>query len=86
MWHVYILKCADNSLYTGVTTNLEHRLREHNRKKGGAYTRTHLPIKLAYKESCRTRSKALKRESEIKGLTRKKKLKLINLKYGTSLS
>lgn len=77
MWHVYIIKCSDNSLYTGVTTNITQRIKDHNYGKGGKYTRRHLPVNLVYKEIHPTQSEALKRESEIKGWTRKKKQALI---------
>ncbi|MBL7081245.1 MAG: GIY-YIG nuclease family protein [Candidatus Omnitrophica bacterium] len=77
MWYVYILRCADGTLYTGTTTNISRRLTEHNRKKGGACTRVRLPVKLAHKEPYQTRSEALKRESQIKSWIRKKKLALI---------
>jgi len=73
MWYIYILQCADNSLYTGVTNNLERRLKEHNAKKGGSYTRSRLPVKLAYSEHQPDKSSALKREHEIKGWNRTKK-------------
>ena len=76
--YVYILQCSDKSLYTGVTKDIARRVSEHNRKKGSAYVQAHLPAKLAYKEQHKTKSKALKRESEIKRWTREKKLKLIN--------
>ena len=78
MWHIYILRCNDGTLYTGTTTDINRRLKEHNTRKGGAYTRARLPVKLVYKERCRTRSKALKREAQIKSLTRAKKLALIS--------
>ena len=78
MWHVYILKCSDGSLYTGTTTDISRRVIEHNKKKGGSYTRSRLPVTLLRKENCLTRSQALKREIEIKGLSRDKKLALIN--------
>ncbi|MCF7874598.1 MAG: GIY-YIG nuclease family protein [Candidatus Omnitrophica bacterium] len=78
MWYIYILKCSDGKLYTGSTTDIERRLKEHNRKKGGGFTRGRLPIKLAYKESCQNRSEAQKREAQIKKWTREKKLALIN--------
>jgi putative endonuclease len=78
MWYIYILKCSDGKLYTGSTTDIERRLKEHNRKKGGGFTRGRLPIKLAYKESCQNRSEAQKREAQIKKWTRQKKLALIN--------
>jgi len=77
MWYIYILQCADNTLYTGTTTDPLRRVKEHNRKKGGACTRARLPVKLAYKESFETQSSALKREAQIKRWTRKKKLALI---------
>ena len=77
MWYVYILKCADGILYTGSTTDVTRRLKEHNSGKGGACTRARLPVKLVYKESRKTRSSAQKRESQIKGWTRKKKLAFI---------
>jgi len=76
-WHVYILRLSDDSLYTGVTTDIPRRVNEHKKGKGGAYTRSHLPAKLTYHESHKTKSKALKREAEIKSWTRKKKLALI---------
>ncbi len=77
MWFVYILKCADNSLYVGSTTNLERRLSEHNEGKGGAYTRARLPVKRVYEQALTNRSEAQKRESEIKSWRRHKKLELI---------
>ena len=77
MWYVYILNCKGDSLYTGSTIDIARRLKEHNRKKGGAYTRVRLPVKLLYQESCKDRSQALKREAQIKGWPRKKKLALI---------
>ena len=80
MWYVYILQCNDRSLYTGVTTDIKRRLKEHNKRKGGAYTRSRLPVKLIYKVEVPSKSKALIREAEIKGLTRKKKLALISSK------
>lgn len=77
MWYVYILKCSDNTLYTGATNDIDRRTTEHNRKKGGSYTRSRLPVTLAYKEILPNKSAALKRESYIKGFSRDKKLKLI---------
>jgi predicted GIY-YIG superfamily endonuclease len=77
MWYVYILKCADDTLYTGITTNIARRVKEHNSKKGGNYTRTRLPVELVYRESRVNQSYALKRELEIKSWPRKKKEKLI---------
>jgi putative endonuclease len=76
MYFVYILKCKDGSLYTGITTNVKRRFLEHKAGKGGAYTRSHLPVKVVYTERKRNRSSASKRESEIKNLSRSKKLLL----------
>jgi len=78
MWHFYILHCVDGSLYTGTTTDICRRLKEHNNKKGGSYTRNRLPVKLLYKEYYPTRSKAQKREAQIKRWSRQKKLALIS--------
>jgi putative endonuclease len=77
MWHIYIISCSDDSLYTGITTDIPRRIKEHNSGKGGSYTRARLPVKLAHKETCLTRSLALKREFRIKCLTRDEKLALI---------
>ena len=75
---VYIVECSDKTLYCGWTNDLKKRLHEHNEGKNGAkYTRGRRPVKLLYQEPCLTRSDALKREREIKGLTRLKKLRLI---------
>ncbi|GAA5216533.1 GIY-YIG nuclease family protein [Corallincola platygyrae] len=79
-WFVYLLRCADDSLYAGVTTDLERRLREHNQcnKKGARYTRARRPVSLAYSEGHKDRTSACRREAEIKALTRAQKLRLIN--------
>lgn len=77
MWHVYIIKCSDGSLYTGITTDVSRRVKEHNNKKGGSYTRARCPVKLVYREIRLTRSRALKREYRIKCFTRDEKLALI---------
>jgi len=77
MWHLYILKCADESLYVGTTTDLDRRLREHLVGKGGFYTRGRLPISLLYQEEHSDRSTAEKREAQLKRWTRAKKLALI---------
>ena len=78
MWHVYIIKCADGNLYTGVTTDIPRRVNRHNAKKGGAYTRIRTPVTLVYSEKQPTRSAALKRESQIKRWSKQKKLALIS--------
>lgn len=77
-WFVYILRCADNTLYTGVTTDLERRLQEHNGDNSlTKYTRARQPVTLVYYEKADSRSTAGKREVAIKKLTRKKKEYLI---------
>jgi putative endonuclease len=77
MYYVYILECGDKSLYTGITTDPDRRLLEHKNKKGGHYTAAHVAKRIVYKEEFKTRSEALKREAQIKGLRRAQKLKLI---------
>lgn len=77
MWNVYILLCEDGTLYTGITNNLDKRIADHKKGIGGRYTRSHKPIKIVYKEELKNRSLALKREAEIKKLSREKKLKMI---------
>lgn len=76
-YFVYILRCADGTLYTGISTDVERRLDEHNRKVASKYTRVRLPVELVFQEESETRSDALKRESAIKKLTKKQKLSLI---------
>lgn len=78
MYHLYILKCADGTLYTGITVDLERRVREHNSSKFGAkYTRARRPVKIVYSKKFRNRSLASKAESKIKKLSRAEKVKLI---------
>lgn len=76
-WKLYILRCRDGSLYTGITTDVQKRLAAHNVGKGAKYTRGRGPLELVYREDCGDHSAALKRELEIKSLTREEKLKLI---------
>jgi putative endonuclease len=78
-WKVYMLQCADNSLYTGITTDIERRLKEHNsdNNKGARYTRVTRPVSLAYLEDCDDRADASKREYQLKRLPRSEKLKLV---------
>lgn len=76
MYRVYILRCEDGSLYTGITTDLERRFNEHRDGKGGAYTRAHKPTQILYSENHPDRSSASKREAEIKKLSRQQKLDL----------
>jgi len=74
-WYVYIVKCSDNSLYTGITVDLERRVEEHNTsKKGAKYTKSRRPVHLVYSETHQDRSSASKRESAIKKLSRSEKL------------
>ena len=77
MWYVYIIECKDGSLYTGITDNLERRFQEHKTGKGGKFTQAFKVNKLLYSESYGSKNAALKREFQIKGWTRKKKLVLI---------
>ena len=76
-WYVYILRCGDGSLYTGSTTDVARRFREHQNGTGARYTRSHLPVALAYTEAVPDRSSALRREAAIKRLTRTQKLELL---------
>ncbi|WP_137936060.1 GIY-YIG nuclease family protein [Chitinivorax sp. B] len=76
-WVVYILRCGDDSLYTGVTNNLAKRINEHVQGTGARYTRSHLPVNLAYVELVEGKSQALKREIAIKRLPRAQKLVLL---------
>ena len=76
---VYILRCGDGSLYTGVTTDLERRLREHNSGRGAKYTRSRLPVAPVYWEKAPDKPTALRRELAIKAMTRKEKLELAGL-------
>ncbi|OHW63221.1 GIY-YIG nuclease superfamily protein [Andreesenia angusta] len=77
MNYTYVVECADGSLYTGWTTDIERRLSAHNSGKGAKYTRARLPVKLVYFESYSEKSAAMKREAEIKSYSRAKKLELI---------
>ena len=75
--YVYLLKCADGTLYCGWSNDLEKRIKTHNEGKGAKYTRSRLPVMLAYSEKFETQIEAQKREYEIKQMTRQQKLKLI---------
>ena len=76
-WKLYILRCRDGSLYTGITTDVEKRFAAHNAGKGAKYTRGRGPLELVYSEACGDHSAALNRELEIKSLPREEKMKLI---------
>ncbi len=81
MYFVYILKCSDDTLYTGITVGLERRVREHNSSNLGAkYTKVRRPVELVFSKKFKTRSLATKEEMRIKGLKRGEKLKLVNAK------
>ena len=73
----YMLRCADGSLYTGWTKDLEQRLQTHNAGRGGKYTRSRLPVELVYREKFETKEEAMSREWHLKRLTRQEKLRLI---------
>lgn len=77
LWYVYILLCGDGTLYTGITDNVECRLKKHRAGVGAKYTRGRGPIRLVYQETAESRSQALRRECAIKRLPRSEKLKLI---------
>jgi putative endonuclease len=77
-WTVYMLRCSDGSIYTGITKDLPRRLAQHRAGRGSAYTRSHLPLRVVFTESRRTRGAALRREAALKALTRGQKLALIS--------
>ncbi len=76
-WVVYILECKDGTLYTGITDDLERRIKAHNEGKGAKYTRGRGPVRLRYREDCESHSAALRRELAVKRLSRQEKLALI---------
>lgn len=77
MFYVYILKCSDDTLYTGYTVDLDNRINTHNNGLGAKYTRGRLPVELVYEEVCDSKSSAMKREISIKKLSRGEKIRLI---------
>lgn len=79
-YYVYMLRCADGTLYTGYTDDPQRREQVHNSGKGAKYTRARLPVELVYREECPDKSAALRREYAIKQMTRAQKLKLIEQK------
>ena len=76
-WLVYVLRCADDSLYTGVPRDVERRCRQHNEGTASRYTRSRRPVRLVFQEAHRSRSSALKREATIKAMTRREKMALL---------
>jgi len=81
MYFVYIVRCKDGSLYTGISSNFKQRIKDHFNGRGGRYTKIYKPEKLLFLEIVKTKSDALKREKEIKGWRKEKKENLI--KYGS---
>jgi putative endonuclease len=84
-WFCYLLRCADDSLYCGITNDLDKRLAAHNAGTASKYTRTRLPVKLVFAEPCTDRSAASKREMQIKRMRRSKKLELPEMQTGGPL-
>jgi putative endonuclease len=77
-WVLYILECCDGSFYTGVTPDIDNRLRKHQEGTASRYTRTRRPVALVYQEACGTRARSLVRECEVKSLSRRRKEELIS--------
>ena len=84
VWHVYILRCVDSSLYTGVTTRVAERVGAHNAGRGAKYTRGRLPVELVYEERVGGRGEALSREAQIKRLTAVEKRQLVKRTASTA--
>ena len=78
-WQLYLLRCGDGTLYTGIALDAQKRLLAHQRGKGAKYTRGRGPLKLVYTETCANHSDALKRELEVKAMTREEKEKMIGV-------
>lgn len=76
-WVVYIVRCSDGTLYTGITKDVDRRCQQHQAGNASKYTRSRRPVRLVYVETCSGQSSALKREAAIKGLTRREKLQLV---------
>jgi putative endonuclease len=83
-WHVYIVRCSDGTLYTGVTNDVDTRVAAHNAGRGAKYTRTRLPVLLVYAEPAGARGDALRREHQIKQMTRQRKGRLIVTQFAGS--
>ncbi|HEY4479550.1 MAG TPA: GIY-YIG nuclease family protein [Candidatus Paceibacterota bacterium] len=77
VWFTYIVRCVDGSLYTGISTDVEQRVRRHNDGQGAAYTRSHRPVILVWTEEAESESAARKREAQIKGWSRQQKENLV---------
>lgn len=85
MWKLYMLRCGDGSLYTGITVDVPARLEQHRQGKGAKYTRGRGPLELVYEEVCESHSQALKREFEVKSYPRNKKLEMLQSYEGEIL-
>ncbi|MFW5898773.1 MAG: GIY-YIG nuclease family protein [Candidatus Saliniplasma sp.] len=83
MWFVYMLRLNDDSLYTGITKDIDRRIKEHEEGRGSKYVRGRTPVKLVYSERCTNRSEALKREAEIKSWSKSKKENFVEEKKVT---
>jgi putative endonuclease len=79
IWKVYVVRCSTGEFYTGCTTDLKRRIGQHNRGSGSKYTRSRRPVVLIYEEACADRSAALKREIQIKKMSRVQKFRLIHI-------
>ena len=79
-WFVYVVRCADSSLYTGITKDVKRRCQQHNAGTASRYTRSRLPVKLVYQEARPSQSSALKRELAIKAMTRREKMAMIRVR------
>ena len=79
-WFVYILQCADGTLYTGITNDLDRRLKAHNAGTASKYTRVRQPVAMVYQEEIDTKGNALRRELQIKSMSRQQKMDLLNNK------
>ena len=77
VWYLYILRCGDGTLYTGITTDVQRRLEAHRQGKGAKYTRGRTPLELVYREECGTHSEALKRELAVKRMPKAEKQRLM---------
>ncbi|QEM68296.1 GIY-YIG nuclease family protein [Geobacter sp. FeAm09] len=84
-WHVYIILCSDGSLYTGITTDVERRFRQHALGQGAKYFRGRRPVRVVYQEHNHSRSSAASREARIKAMNRDEKLDLLSGRAGIAL-
>ncbi len=77
-WYVYILRCADDTLYTGITNDMDRRLKAHNSGSASKYTRVRRPVTMVHREEVDTKGEALRRELQIKAMSRQQKMALFN--------